>query len=73
MQKPFKQIGKHDFSDFLDNYDGSLARDICRICDPPVITYNDFKLGKFPKSIVAREETPYLLDGESEYFIRILN
>lgn len=50
-----KQVSKAEFIEFLKNYPRKLERDVCGICDPPSITYNDFELAnRWPYSVVAR-------------------
>ena len=50
-----KQVSKAEFIEFLKNYPRKLDRDVCGICDPPLITYNDFVLAnRWPHSVVAR-------------------
>ena len=39
-----KRVSKSEFVEFLKNYPRKLDRDVCGICDPPSITYNDFVL-----------------------------
>ena len=64
--KTEKRVTKEEFEEYLKNYPHKLVRDVCGICAPPLITYNDFRFGKFPYSIVART---YLYDDEpSGYF-----
>ena len=40
----FQQVSRDEYNKFLENYPRPLARDVCAICDPPVITHNDFEL-----------------------------
>ena len=50
-----KRVSKSEFIEFLKNYPRKLERDVCGICDPPSITYNDFELAnRWPYSVVAR-------------------
>ena len=50
-----KRVSKSEFMEFLKNYPRKLERDVCGICDPPSITYNDFELAnRWPYSVVAR-------------------
>lgn len=49
-----KKVTKEEFNEFLNKYPRRLACDVCGISDPPVISYNDFKLAdRWPYSIVA--------------------
>lgn len=62
-----KQVSKAEFIEFLKNYPRKLDRDVCGICDPPSITYNDFVLAnRWPHSVVAR--TFAYDDNPDEYF-----
>ena len=50
-----KRVSKSEFIEFLKNYPRKLERNVCGICDPPSITYNDFELAnRWPYSVVAR-------------------
>lgn len=55
MESKKKRVSKSEFIEFLKNYPRRLERDVCGICDPPLITYNDFELAnRWPYSVVAR-------------------
>lgn len=61
------------FKTYLNNYGENLAVDICGIYEPSLKTYNDFSLGKWPDSVVAKVD---MYDGSdyhggktAEYFI----
>ena len=48
-----KRVSKSEFIEFLKKYPRKLG-DVCGICDPPSITYNDFELAnRWPYSVVA--------------------
>jgi hypothetical protein len=47
-------VSKEDFDVFIKNYPRQLDCDVCAIAEPPLITYNDFSLGNWPESIVAK-------------------
>ena len=49
-----KSVNKAEFQEFISNYPRKLEVDICGICDPPLVSYNDFSIGKWPESIVAK-------------------
>ena len=49
-----KRVSKSEFVECVKNYPRKLERDVCGICDPPSITYNDFELAnRWPYSVVA--------------------
>lgn len=50
----FKQVSEKEFLEFIKNYPNELVMDVTGICEPPMISYNDFKLGDWPESMVAR-------------------
>ena len=50
----FKRVTEKEFYNFLKNYKRPLDRDCYAACEPPSITYNDFTLGKWPDSVVAK-------------------
>lgn len=45
---------KEKFYAFVKSYPRKLERDVTAICEPPLLTYNDFTLGRWPKSMVAK-------------------
>jgi hypothetical protein len=49
-----KAVTKEEFEQFITTYPRPLDRDVSFISEPPVVTYNDFSLGDWPASIVAR-------------------
>jgi len=50
-----KQVSEEQFEKFIKSYPRELERDVYGVCDPPLVTYNDFELAnKWPYSIVAR-------------------
>lgn len=52
--KNYKIVSKEEFKKFIKEYPSELQKDVAMMCEPPLITYNDFSGGKqFPKSIVA--------------------
>lgn len=62
-----RHVSKSEFLEFINNYPRKLEGDVCGICDPPMITYNDFELAnRWPYSIVA---STWLYDDEpGQYF-----
>ena len=50
-----KQVTHDEFIQFIKAYPRRLEVDVCGICDPPAVSYNDFALAnRWPYSIVAR-------------------
>lgn len=37
-----RSVNKKEFQEFITNYPRKLEVDICGICDPPLVSYNDF-------------------------------
>lgn len=63
----FKNVSKEEFDTFIKNYPRKLDRDVCGICDPPAISYNDFELAnRWPWSIVA--STMLYSDDPDDYW-----
>jgi hypothetical protein len=44
---------KEEFDAFVATYSRRLDRDVYCVCEPPLITYNDFSFGDWPDSVVA--------------------
>lgn len=70
-------VTKEEFEAFIKNYPRKLIYDCYGVCEPPLITYNDFELGKWPDSIVAqtwlydnnKNSIFYKLETEKKYLI----
>lgn len=60
-----KKVDKNAFNSFINNYPKKLERDVYGVCEPPLITYNDFSKGDWPESIVA---STYLYENEPESY-----
>lgn len=50
----YKKVTKEEFTTFISNFPTELETDIYAVCEPALITYNDFSRGPWPQSIVAR-------------------
>lgn len=59
----FKRVVEKEFYNFLKNYKRPLDRDCYAVCEPPSITYNDFTLGNWPDSVVAKT---FLYDDDKD-------
>jgi hypothetical protein len=76
----FKPASKNELLDFLTSYPEPLVRDWTGICEPPLVSYNDFSGNKkWPESIVAKyhDTESYPKDSgnaytweENQYFIK---
>lgn len=66
MKRIEKRVSKEEFEKFIKSYPRKLSMDVCAIAEPPLITYNDFTLGKFPDCIVARRWA--VSDNPNDYF-----
>ena len=74
-----KQVSREEYQAFIENYPRKLVKDVCSISEPPLITFNDFTLGNWPESIVARtwaysdilEDRYYEPIETRKYYIRI--
>jgi hypothetical protein len=54
MKREFKTVTAEEFEQFLRNYPRILDVDVCQICEPPFKSFNDFNIGNWPDSIVAK-------------------
>ena len=52
--KEMKPVTLREFEQFILMYPRPLDRDVARMCEPPEVTFNDFTLGNWPESIVAK-------------------
>lgn len=66
LEAETKRVSKSKFEEFLSAYPRPLVRDVFGACDPPAVSYNDFELGYWPRSIVA--STHLYDDKPGEYF-----
>ena len=53
IEKQFKDVTKQEFDEFIASYPRHLERDVCGICEPPAVSYNDLEIGWWSRSIVA--------------------
>ena len=53
IEKQYKQVTKQEFDEFIASYPRHLERDVCGICEPPAVSYNDLEIGWWSRSIVA--------------------
>lgn len=54
-----KKVTKEEHEQFVVGYPNQLHKGVSTIYDPPVLEWNDFSLGDWPKSIVAAETLEY--------------
>jgi hypothetical protein len=67
----WKPCTKAEFDAFVAAYPRPLDRDVTGICEPPMVSYNDFTLGVWPESMVAAYHMGYRLkDAPSGYRIK---
>lgn len=51
----FKSVTKDEFEVFLDKYPRKLVRNVTSICEPPLVSFNDFERAPYwPDSVVAK-------------------
>lgn len=72
----FKKVTKEEFDEFIKNYPRQLEKDVSGICEPPLLTYNDFSNGQvWPESVVAKvnlyESFPIYGWESNKYYISI--
>ena len=53
IEKQYKDVTKQEFDEFIASYPRHLERDVCGICEPPAVSYNDWEIGWWSRSIVA--------------------
>jgi hypothetical protein len=63
------------FYEFINSYPLPLEKDVCGICEPPLISYNDFSNEKiWPESMVAKikayDGSAYHSGKTEEYYIK---
>ncbi len=64
----WKTVSKSEFNDFLIRYGEKLERDVTGICEPPMLSYNDFSGGKiWPESMVAKVILNTAMKGHPAY------
>jgi hypothetical protein len=54
--KEYKRVTKEEFDIFIAEYPRKLERDVSGISDPPTLTMNDFSIGVWPDSVVAKAD-----------------
>ncbi len=62
-----KNVSKEEFLEFLKAYPRPLTVDVYAVCEPPLVTYNDFELAnRWPYSVVA--STDKYSDDPNDYY-----
>jgi len=59
-----RKVSEEEFNAFVSAYGKDLETNVARMYEPPLKTYNDFALGKWPESVVAYV---MLMDGSDYY------
>lgn len=67
IEKQFKDVTKQEFDEFIASYPRHLERDVCGICNPPAISYNDWEIGWWSRSVVASTML-YSDDPKNSYY-----
>ncbi len=66
VEPVYKEVSKEELQEFLKEYPRKLKIDVTGICDPPLITYNDFELAnRWPYSIVAKH---YVYEDDPNHY-----
>jgi hypothetical protein len=76
-EETWNKVSKEEFKKFVDEYPRPLERNTTHIVTPPIDTWNDFTLGSWPQSMVAKISMDWLgPNGEEakddrywEYFV----
>lgn len=64
----WKKVTKEEFDAFLFGYPRKLERDYTSICEPPLLSFNDFDGGKvWPESMVAKVKVNTEMRGYPAY------
>lgn len=70
----FVKVTREEFYEFVQSYPVVLQWDVTGVCEPPLGSYNDFNLGEWPESIVAKvkmyDGSDYHKGRTKEYFIK---
>ena len=48
-----RKVTKEEFDKFIESYPKYLNTDVYAAFEPPLVSYNDFTKGNWPKSVVA--------------------
>lgn len=67
IEEQFKDVTKQEFDEFIASYPRHLERDVCGICEPPAVSYNDWEIGWWSRSIVA-STVLYSDDPKNSYY-----
>lgn len=62
-----KQVTKQEFDEFIASYPRHLECDVCNICEPPAVSYNDWEIGWWSRSVVASTML-YSDDPKNSYY-----
>jgi len=50
----FREVTEAEIAEWVAAYPRPLVKDLYRIADPHILTWNDFALGVWPESVVAK-------------------
>jgi hypothetical protein len=72
------KVSNEEFKAFVAAYPHRLVADVAQMCDPPMLSYNDFSGGKvWPESMVAKAMLNTAMKGHpcykgepDDYFLR---
>jgi hypothetical protein len=66
----FRKVTEQEYRDFITTYPLPLKTDYTAICEPPMLSHNDFSGGKvWPESMVAKQFEA-LYGDPAEYWIK---
>lgn len=64
----WKKVQKAEFDSFISDYPRRLEKDVTGICEPPMLSYNDFSDEKiWPESMVAQISLNTSMKGHPDY------
>lgn len=67
------EVGKDIFDQHVKDYPNKLTRDLAGMCDPPMLSYNDFTNGNvWPESMVAKASLGAHVGLDNRYWIKVI-
>lgn len=67
IEPKWKRVNKIELDRFIKDYPRELEKHEVMTCSPPLLTYNDFKLGNYPNSVIAKEWEATDIEGDLWY------
>lgn len=70
MKPKFRKVNKDEFKSFVSGYPRKIVRDYNNVSEPPMTSYDDYKLGAWPACTIAKQLHKSFWGQSDEYYIK---